>query len=421
MRYYRCMLFPAINNAFQRTSAWTGAALCTCRSAWAWYVDITTPLKYFVAQAEDIYFDCVHVQVSHLLKQTDSDSTVVLLKKTFRNARAWLDRAPRKAAGMDAFAHWAYFVGMLVKNMEREKRAPVKIEDYARIAAYLDAVAKLPLDMLFIKAADRYVKLSGSRLTVPVYPIYEGLLDILQELSRGDQTTIAPNPILRALLVERFWDPTALMALLDKSREYRKSRDLARSQNPRDTENPLERLLREMIPVLWDSDWRPPVDEMYGRVWDVHRNSIWTLEEPEGLLHKIRVAMPEHGLHALDFIIRKQRALTAVGMPEIFPLFDGDLQEQNPGAIVGASLKILAVLAQEKANGEEPVFWELLHKHHFTWACAFDMHFMMFDSPVEAAAAKETLTKNINGLMAVTSEEILLEDDIADTSDLFAA
>lgn len=391
------------------SSAWTWARersrtfWQTCQPAW---FDVDA----FAAQGVHILERCCNARGSNLRGET----VFFLHWYTCLELTAWLDKAPRRALTPLVWQLWGQLLSMdIQQTLSRKDEVPEEM--YGRLLTYLSFMSILEVKQWMVGVP------CEEGLDGPSTPVVDALVQILGLFSKPEPDRYQASPLLSHLVVVHGWDPRALLAKLGELEGLR----------PKGAINLRCQLLRNLLPLLLETDWKPPPSEVFAGFWEAHQRTRWghmrkyELAMRDKILHRLHEVFPEHRLHAVAFVARTQETFEAESIACIFPLFEGRVQDQNHGRILEVSCHMLPILAKERAGKAQP-FADCLREHHCEWATIFDMHFLLCGSIPCALESQVELLRAVAGFLdggavgpaTATHREML---DIQATPGLFSA
>ena len=325
----------------------------------------------------------------------------------------WLDKAPRRALTPVVWQLWGQLVVLNIKQVYSPHTVRYPRADLARLDQYLRCIAALLPEQLMVQAQ------CTDDLDNHWVPVYEELVEVLRCFSKPDSEKYRSNLFLRDFITGYGWDPRALLEQLQRIEGF----------CPQGATNQRHALLRNLLPLLLETNWKPEYSDVFSGFWEAHQRVWWGQHRKyeksmrDAVVCRLYDVFPEHRLHAVAFVARTMDTFDAQSMPLVFPLFSGPIQEQNHGRILEVSCQILKLLAKESAS-KRSFFADCLRAHHCDWAAIFDMHFLLCASIPCALQSQVELLRAVAGLLdgqGMKSPESMQRDvlDIQGTPDLF--
>lgn len=299
----------------------------------------------------------------------------------------WLDKAPRRALTSLAWKLWGQLLSINIQQtLSRKDEIPEEM--YRRLLTYLSFMSRLEVEQWMVGEP------CEEGLDGPSTPVVDALVQILGLFSKPQPDRYQASPLLSQLVVKHGWDPRALLEKLGELEGLR----------PKGPVNLRCQLLRNLLPLLLETEWKPPSCAVFAGFWEAHQRTRWghlrkyELAMRDKILHRLHEVFPEHRLHAVAFVARTQETFEAKSIAYIFPLYEGRLQDQNHGRILEVSCQMLPILAKERAGKAQP-FADCLREHHCEWATIFDMHFLLCGSISCALQSQVELLRAVAGFL----------------------
>lgn len=331
-------------------------------------------------------FEASGVQLLEKCHDSNSNRHLFLPWFVCEELHDWLDKAPARAATPLVQQLWGQLMAVEIRLTFSKEDVVVPETTYKHLAAYLSCICALPPEQLMAH------QVCEEELDGKAMPIYEALVQVLGFFSKPQFDQYHASPLLQHFVLDHGWDPRALLGQLQRTEGFA----------PNGERRVRHQLLRNLLPLLLETDWQPLPADVFAGFWEAHQRTRWGMlrkyeHAPRDLiLRRLYDVFPEHRLHAVLFVARSLDSLDATSMPLVFPLFEGRIQDQNHGRILEVSRQMLEILAKERAKSRT-FFADCLRQYHCEWATVFDMHFLICGSPSCALQSQVGLPQAVAG------------------------